>query len=367
MRIAIITELFLPHVGGQEVRYLELGRQLVRLGHSVQVFTIRISPLHLREEVLDGIVIHRLIDGFKFKEYFLMPRNPWDILRFTLRILGKGVELRGFDAIILNEWPILPAILVPRFVNKKKVAIDWCELREGRFWRAVYRLMAGAGVGHLGVSDAICRALIGRFNLPPAHTKAILSGVDAFAYKPGAQEKKDRTILFLGRLSPHKDPLLAIRGFRKRDLPGKGYRLNVVGDGPLLDAAKEASQGDSQVVVHGSVDDCKKVELLRQATLLVLPSRREGFPRVVAEAAAAGTPTLTTLYPENGTVSVVRQYGIGWTCAPDVEALGASMEQYASMSDEWGLVSKACSEAAERVFDWPRVVSELLKFLEARE
>jgi len=367
MRIAIVTELFYPNLGGQEVRYLELGRELIQLGHSLDVFTIRVSPSHPREEVLAGIVVHRVVDGFRYKESSLMPRNPWDILRFTLRILRKETGLAGFDAVIFNEWPILPPIVAPRYLDKRKVAIDWCEIRGTRFWKGVYWLMADPEVAHIGVSDAICSTLVRSFKVPALQTNTIVSGVNVPVYKSRQAEKQDKTILFLGRLSLHKNPLLAIKAFRRCQLACKGYRLHIVGDGNLLDSAKEAARGDPGVVIHGRLEDSEKVELLRKSTLLVLPSKREGFPRVVAEAAAAGTPTLTTLYPGNGTVSVVHQYGIGWVCDPTEEAVGSSMERHAQMSDQWSQVSNLCNEVAPRVFDWQQVAAKLITFLGDRK
>jgi len=367
MRIAIVTELFYPNLGGQEVRYLELGQQLVRAGHSLDVFTIRISPSHPREEVLAGVSVHRVVDGFRYRESSLIPRNPWDILRFTLRIFRKAVGLAGFDAVIFNEWPILPAIVAPAFLAKRRIAVDWCEIRGSRFWQGVYRLMTHPEVAHVGVSDAICSTLIGSFKVPALQTKTIVSGVNVRAYKSRQAEKQDKTIIFLGRLSPHKDPLLAIRAFRRYQLACKGYRLHIVGDGNLLDSAKEIARGDAGVVIHGSIDDSEKIELLRKSTLLVLPSRREGFPRVVAEAAAAATPTLTTQYPGNGTVTVVQQYGIGWVCDPTEEAVGASMQHFARICDEWSQVSNLCNEVASRVFDWQQVAAKLIAFLGDRK
>lgn len=367
MRVAIVTELFYPNLGGQEVRYLELGRELIQLGHSLDVFTIRVSPSHLPEEVLAGIVIHRVVDGFRYKENSLMPRNPWDILRFTLRILRKETGLAGFDAVIFNEWPILPAIIAPPFLDKRRVAIDWCEIRGSRFWKGIYWLMTHPKVAHLGVSDEICSTLIRSFKVSALQTKTIVSGVNVLDYKSRRTEKRDKTIIFLGRLSPHKDPLLAIRAFRSYRLASKGYCLHVVGDGNLLGSAKEIARGDPGVVIHGVIEDSEKIELLRKSTLLVLPSKREGFPRVVAEAAAAGTPTLTTQYAGNGTVSVVQQYGIGWVCNPTEEAVGTSLQRYAQMSDEWSQVSNLCNEVASRVLDWKQVATNLIAFLGDRK
>ena len=57
----------------------------------------------------------------------------------------------------------------------------------------------------------------------------------------------------------------------------------------------EQSPDDLQnVVAHGWLDQEKKVELLQQPSLLILPSKWEGQPMVALEALACGTPVLAS-------------------------------------------------------------------------
>src|SRR5439155_128842 len=215
--------------------------------------------------------------------------------------------------------------MVPRLATVRGV-VDWCEIRRSLFWRSLYRLVASRAALHTAVSDSIAEHLRQRYAVPADRVCTVLSGVHCRDYRTEDSEKQDRTILFLGRLSPHKNPLIVLRSFVQAALHRRTYKLHFVGDGPLLPELKRLSNGIENVFVHGPVDEPEKVRLLKQSTLLVLPSKREGFPRVIAEAAAAGTPTLTTLYPQNGSVSVVRQYGLGWVCAPKPGEIGVLME-----------------------------------------
>jgi glycosyltransferase involved in cell wall biosynthesis len=103
-----------------------------------------------------------------------------------------------------------------------------------------------------------------------------------------------------GRLSYEKgyDLLLtAIAEFEDGDL-----RLTIVGDGPLMD--KLVNQATSLGIssrIHFVGFQSNPYPYLARADWMVLSSRREGFPNVVLEALACGTPVIST--PAVGGVS----------------------------------------------------------------
>jgi glycosyltransferase involved in cell wall biosynthesis len=91
--------------------------------------------------------------------------------------------------------------------------------------------------------------------------------------------------LFVGRLTPEKGILQLVREWPS------GYRLLVVGDGPLL--ADIAACAPAGVEVLGEQPSERVQALMREAVGLVFPSRWfEGAPMVYVEALAAGTPVL---------------------------------------------------------------------------
>jgi glycosyltransferase involved in cell wall biosynthesis len=92
--------------------------------------------------------------------------------------------------------------------------------------------------------------------------------------------------VWIGSLSPEKDPLLALHAFRAAALDGAVLRF--VGDGPLRGELDELAGGDVEVI--GSVPDVSPH--LDWAGGLILTSRTEGLPGVVLEAAAAGLPVI---------------------------------------------------------------------------
>ena len=63
MKVALLSDCYLPRLGGIEVQVHDLASRLVERGHDVEVFTA--TPGHHGErygatEVLDGIRVHRV-------------------------------------------------------------------------------------------------------------------------------------------------------------------------------------------------------------------------------------------------------------------------------------------------------------------
>jgi glycosyltransferase involved in cell wall biosynthesis len=135
----------------------------------------------------------------------------------------------------------------------------------------------------------------------------------------------DRLALFVGRLAAQKDvPLLleAVAGLRSRQ---GGLRLVCLGDGPArgrLEATAAAAGLDVAWLgarAHGEV-----ARVMAACDLLVLPSRYEGFARVLMEAAAAGLPIVTT--DVSGSDDAVRDGETGRIVpVGDAVALGRAM------------------------------------------
>lgn len=75
-------------------------------------------------------------------------------------------------------------------------------------------------------------------------------------------------------------------------------RLDVVGDGPARPGLETLARDlgvDGQVTFHGNLAHADVLQVLSQSHLFVFPTRhREGFPKAVLEALAAGLPIVAT-------------------------------------------------------------------------
>lgn len=126
----------------------------------------------------------------------------------------------------------------------------------------------------------------------------IRNGVDPVPGAVGAPGDDDRPglrLIAVSRLVPHKQVEHALRTVSVLADRGVDVRLNVVGggwwDAELRSASDELAIAD-RVTFHGHVDDVRKHELLAEADLHVMPSRKEGWGLAVVEAAQHGVPTV---------------------------------------------------------------------------
>jgi glycosyltransferase involved in cell wall biosynthesis len=105
---------------------------------------------------------------------------------------------------------------------------------------------------------------------------------------PGAGDGEGGYALFVGRLSPEKGVLTLLRAWERA---GALLPLKVVGDGPLAEQVREAAQRNPAIEYVGRKAPAEVLALIGSALCMVCPSEwYEGFPRVVVESLARGTP-----------------------------------------------------------------------------
>src|SRR5581483_11047366 len=97
-------------------------------------------------------------------------------------------------------------------------------------------------------------------------------------------------------------------------------RCEIYGDGPdrpeLLRLIESRGVAD-QVTAPGFVEQERVERALARALCLVLPSMREGYGRVVIEAAAYGTPTVAVRGEDNAATELVEEGVNGFVAASD--------------------------------------------------
>ena len=169
----------------------------------------------------------------------------------------------------------------------------------------------------------------------------------------------------VGHLRPVKDPLLLARAVR--ELPA-GSRLRVEHIGDSLDealaaAAREEMGTNPRWSWLGARSRLETLRAIASAHLLVLPSRSEGGPGVVAEAVMASTPVLATRV--DGVVGMLGPSYPGLFDVGDAAGLTrllARAETDAAFLQELTLAGGDCRPRFERVrelAEWRALLAEV--------
>lgn len=108
-----------------------------------------------------------------------------------------------------------------------------------------------------------------------------------------------KQLVFLGSLSERKRPMLLLSAFKQLVTENALVSLVFIGEGPLRgqlqDQIKE--HGLPGVTLTGFLS--QPMDVVRNSSVLVLPSVSEGVPRAVMEALFVGTPCVTRNLPTN--------------------------------------------------------------------
>ncbi len=175
---------------------------------------------------------------------------------------------------------------------------------------------------------------------------------------PGAEDGPAR-VLYLGRLAPIKGVDVLIRAFASLD----GAVLDIAGDGPAgAELERLAAPLGDRVRFHGRVGSGRKAELLAEASLIAVPSRRlrngrtEGLPVALLEGLAFGLPAVATAV--GGIPEVLEGSGAGTLVAPDQpSALSAAIQ--AILDDD--ATRRRMGRRAQKIaagWSWARMGSE---------
>ena len=222
-------------------------------------------------------------------------------------------------------------------------------------------------------SQAEGRQLTSLFGVDPARLVLFLGSVDTQLYRPlertracreAGLDPARRHLLFVGRLDDRVKRVGAlIEAFGALAERHPGSDLVITGDGPdraalTRLAASRAPAG--RVRFTGWIADAAaRAQLYNAADCLVLPSRSEGFPAVVGEAAACGTPALASRV--GGIGEFLREGATGWLVEPgDDAALRERLAFALAHPEELAAMRPAARRCAEERLA-PAVAAEILR------
>ncbi len=200
-----------------------------------------------------------------------------------------------------------------------------------RFTRLLYRLLYRYSDQVICQSRDMARDLaraagIGEEQIAVLPNPVDLAGIRAELSVPRAESSGGLQLLAVGRLSPEKgfDLLLQALAMVRERFPD--VKLILVGAGREEQALKSLCR---QLGLEDAVGFAGRVDppyaFFPRTTLFVLPSRHEGMPNALLEAAAAGLPIVSTP-ASGGVVDLLRGRSGAWLASEiSAEALAATI------------------------------------------
>lgn len=151
--------------------------------------------------------------------------------------------------------------------------------------------------------------------------------------------------LYVGRLSRAKNVDVVLESVAELRREAIGVECDIVGGGPERSRLEELSRSlhlEDCVRFHGAVDFDRVLSFYEAASVLVLPSQTEGWPKAVVEAMAFG---LVCIGSDRGVLSRMLGEGRGIAIPPgDAKALAAALRR--AVHDPEGCVGMRARAAA---------------------
>ncbi len=328
MKIAIVTDAWLPQVNGVVTTLVELRQGLIARGHEV----VMVEPSGFRRFACPG---------YREIEFAWRPaRRVAALLKAAdadaIHIATEGPLGGAARAYCQRHGLAFTTAFHTRFPEILAKALHVPE-RWGYAW---FRRFHAASSGVMVPTAGMLEILRGHGfkNLRPwSH------GVDLDLFEPlaGAEIDLPRPVfLYVGRISYEKN----LDAFLKLDLPGSKL---VYGVGPLLERLQREHP---EVHWRGVVPRSELVRVYSSADVFVFPSRSETFGLVMLEAMACGTPVAA--YPVAGPLDVVGGSAGG---VLDADLRSAALRALA--------LPRAGARARALEFDWNAVCRQFLQFL----
>ncbi|MFE9923948.1 glycosyltransferase family 4 protein [Streptomyces sp. NPDC005774] len=396
LRIALLTYKGNPFCGGQGVYVRHLSRELVRLGHQVEV--IGAQPYPVLDEGYDGLSLTELpsLDLYRQPDPFRTPGRgeyrDWidalevgtmwtggfpEPLTFSLRARRHLRARRGdFDIVHDNQTlgygllgdvgaPLVTTIHHPITVDRQ-LDLDAAESRRRRAsvrrWYAFTRMqkrVARRLPSVLTVSGTSRDEIVGHLGVRQDRIRVVHIGADTDLFSPDASVPvvPGRIVTTSSADVPLKGLVFLVEALAKVRVEQPEAHLVVVGTrpakGPVAQAMERYGLGDAVEFVKG-ISDVELVDLVRSAQIACVPSLYEGFSLPAAEAMATGTPLLATT---GGAIPEVAGRD-GETCLAvppgDAQALAAGLNRLLGDPELRVRLGAAGRERVLRHFTWAR-------------
>jgi len=333
VRVALLSYRSKPHCGGQGVYVRHLSRELVALGHTVEVFSGQPYP-----DLDPGVLLTKVpsLDLYREPDPFRTParrefRDAIDVLEvatmytagfpepltFSLRV-ARLLRNRAADFDVVHDnqtlgygllrlraggLPLVSTIHHPIAIDRRTdlaAADGWKRRLSLRRWYGFLTMQGRVArrlPSILTVSQSSARDIVTEFGVDPGRVEVIPLGVDPEVFRlPALPRVPGRVVAMASADTPMKGISTLLEAFAKlateRDLELVLVTRPIPG-GVTETLVEDLAITDSVRFVNG-ISDIELAELIGSAEIACVPSLYEGFSLPAVEAMACGTPLVVS-------------------------------------------------------------------------
>jgi glycosyltransferase involved in cell wall biosynthesis len=383
MNILYFCQLYYPAIyGGGEYIFFQWTKELTKRGHKVFVITQRLVG-ERNFEIIKGVSVYRVGPAIEYKG--VLPLGMLDNLGYIISAIKRGITLIGKNKINMvhsNTYASALAGQVCAIISGRVhiITVHDIYFLTRKDFRNKWASQASP-CGFIGKIGPLIEKLVLRFPAKVFHTVSetnkenlyacglqkvivIYNGIDLRDFDSiNATNFVPHQAIFIGRLVFYKNLNTVIKSMKSIVARIPDSRLIVVGDGPMrlpLEKLVEDLGLTKNIVFKGRISHEKKVRLLKQSSLLVLPSLVEGFGIVLLEAFVCYKPVLVSIVKP--LTEIVEDGGDGYYVSPfDVSMWANKMIKLfedPDMAKELGLHGR---RKLEQKFTIQKTVDELEK------
>lgn len=368
MKICMVTEFCVPYYnGGGEHRYYAMAKRLVELGHEVDMITMNITDCV--EEITDGIHIYHIGPKIKNIPY----RSASDFIKYFFSVSSLILK-HDYDIIDAQAYsPLLSSFLMSKIKRTPIIGViydtsttnndQWLQskntasIMEKVLLKIPYNKI-------LTISPATQTSLEDDFGVNSDKIELLYCGVDIKKFdKVNVDAYDDNRIIFVGRLASHKhaDDLIDVVNIIKNKNPD--VKLLIVGRGKEKEnLIRQVHDNNLEDIVTFKQDltDEELITEIKKSAMLVLPSTREGFGLVLAEANCCNKPVIA--YASGGTVNVIDDGYSGYLVKPrDKVALEEKITLLLEDKELQKQIGQNGRKRVETYFDWDKITDEYVE------
>lgn len=367
---------FPPLGAGGATSSFNLARNVVRLGHDVDVVTMGSAGVP-RREALDGVQVYRVPSLRSRREVC----HTHEMLTYVLSGAAQAWLLAGRRAydvcnahFVFPTGPIAyglrraggpPYVLTARGSDVPGHNPDRFRF-DHRLLQPVWRTLVRDADAVAAVSHHLASRI--RAHAPDVPVTVIPNGCSPFGPTGAGQigdsaERRNGTmkVLMVTRLHEFKGVQYLIEAAGQ---VGLDLQIDIVGDGPFRKVLEaQAARLGKPIRFWGWLDRTapRLYELYRTSSVFVFPSEREGSPAVLQEAMSAGLAVVAA--DSAGTPEVVGDAGL-LVSPKDPRAIADSLLYLAANPEVAADLGRRARERVQREFDWAVLAGRYVELYE---